>query len=172
MRIEPLARHQHFLSGIASRLHSEWGDQPPWETISRIEARLEHGSSTQTFPHTLVGIDPDGSWIATGSVKQRELSSHPEKEYWIGEIFVLPNCRGRGLGSALTNLLARYAFGHGVCNLFLYTPDQQDLYSRLGWKVIGQEVVHNERVFIMELTPSAYQAGSHADRLLSLPTKE
>jgi GNAT superfamily N-acetyltransferase len=163
MRIDPLSRHKNLISVIASRLHAEWGDLPPWETTVRIEARLEQGACTKAFPHTLVGIDQNGNWTSTGSVKQRELPHHPDKEHWVGEIFVLPAHRGRGLGSAFTSLLAEYAFGHGVSQLFLYTPDQQALYRRLGWKDVCQEVVHNESVSIMALTLSAHRARRGAD---------
>lgn len=157
MRIDPLSQHKNLISAIASRLHAEWGDLPPWETTARIEARLKQGACTEAFPHTLVGIDQYGDWTLTGSVKLRELAHHPDKEHWVGEIYVLPAHRGRGLGSALTSKLAEYAFDHGVSQLFLYTPDQQSLYRRLGWKDVCREVVHNESVSIMALSLSAHR---------------
>lgn len=151
MRIEPLAQSKHLISCIAARLHAEWGDLPPWDDQAKIHARLKKGASEAIFPHTLVGIDHNGSWSSTGSIKLRELSHHPDKQHWLGEIFVLPEHRGRGLGSTLTHALAEYAFSHGANSLFLYTPDQQSLYARLGWQQISQEMVHNELVSIMTL---------------------
>lgn len=162
MRIEPLARSKHLISSIASRLHAEWGDLPPWDTQAKIQARLEEGASESIFPHTLVGIDHDGAWTSTGSVKLRELSNHPDKQHWIGEIFVLPEHRGRGLGSKLTRSLTEYALSHGAAQLFLYTPDQQSLYRRLGWREVSQEIVHNELVSIMTLLPRTHHSGSSA----------
>jgi hypothetical protein len=39
-----------------------------------------------------------------------------------------------------------------VQDLYLYTPDQQSLYARLGWAEISTETVNNEVVSIMVLS--------------------
>jgi GNAT superfamily N-acetyltransferase len=75
--------------------------------------------------------------------------------HWIGEIFVRPELRGRGLGSRVTQALVEYAFARGVRELHLYTPDQQSLYARLGWVEVSTETVNNEVVSIMALSSEA-----------------
>jgi GNAT superfamily N-acetyltransferase len=80
--------------------------------------------------------------------------------HWVGEIFVRPEHRGKGLGSRLTQALSEYAFARGVQTLHLYTPDQQSLYARLGWAEVSTETVNNEVVSIMVLSggPSSLRA--------------
>lgn len=151
MNIEPLARHAHLIEDIALTLHAEWGDLPPWNTQAKIRERLAFGASKSIFPRTLIGVDDTGAWLATGCVKLHELDHHPDKLHWIGEILVRPAHRGRGLGSKLTCALSDYAFEHGASQLFLYTPDQQPLYARLGWREVCQETVNQECVSIMAL---------------------
>jgi GNAT superfamily N-acetyltransferase len=151
MRIEELARHPALIDLIAATLHASWGGLPPWVERGRIRERLVAGASNAAFPHTLLAITEDGQLAGTGSAKLFELPTHSEKVHWIGEIFVLPEHRGNGLGSRITNSLSSYAFSNGVSQLFLYTPDQQSLYARMGWKQVSQERIHNEVVSIMVL---------------------
>jgi predicted GNAT family acetyltransferase len=80
--------------------------------------------------------------------------------HWVGEIFVRPEHRGKGLGSRVTQALSEYAFARGVQALYLYTPDQQSLYARLGWAEVSTEAVNHEVVSIMVLSggPSSLRA--------------
>ncbi len=80
--------------------------------------------------------------------------------HWVGEIFVRPEHRGKGLASRVTQALSEYAFSRGVQELYLYTPDQQSLYARLGWTEVSTETVDHEVVSIMVLSsgPSSFRA--------------
>jgi GNAT superfamily N-acetyltransferase len=153
MRIEKLAHHRHLIDSIVSTLHSSWGELPPWSDRETIRARLDASAAEALFPHTLVAVTDNGDLVATGSIKRFELPSHPDKTYWIGEIFVLPAYRNQGLGSRLTTALTDYAFAHGVPRIYLYTPDQQALYKRLGWQEVCTDTANTESVSIMVLTP-------------------
>lgn len=155
MRIEELSRHPHLVDAIVSTLHESWGDLPPWAETGKVRERLVAGAAQATFPRTLVAVSDDGNLAATGSVKLFELPTQPDKVHWIGEIFVLPEYRGRGLGTRMTKSLSHYAFSNGVSQLFLYTPDQQSLYARLGWEEVSQEIVNKETVSIMALSRAA-----------------
>jgi GNAT superfamily N-acetyltransferase len=117
-----------------------------------IRERLVAGAAQTAFPRTLVAVTDDGDFAATGSVKLFELPTHPDKVHWIGEIFVLPEHRGKGLGSQIAKSLSEYAFSKGVSEVFLYTPDQQSLYERFGWHEVSQEIVNDETVSIMKLS--------------------
>lgn len=152
MRIEELSRHRNLLDLVAATLHESWGDLPPWAETKTIRERLASGATQAAFPRTLVAVTDDGELAATGSVKLFELPSQPDRVHWIGEIFVLPEHRGRGLGSRMTKSLSDYAFAKDVSEVFLYTPDQQSLYERLGWSVVSQEKVNDEAVSIMKLS--------------------
>jgi GNAT superfamily N-acetyltransferase len=147
--IAPLRRHRHLASEIASRLHALWKDLPPWSDCQAIEHRLLSSSGCEVFPHTLVALLEDGRFAGAASVKLRELDRHPDKEHWLGEVFVPSDLRNRGLGALLANAAARYAFDHGTEALYLYTPDQQRLYAGLGWVTCAEDIVHEELVTIM-----------------------
>jgi predicted N-acetyltransferase YhbS len=155
MRIEELRRHPHLVDRAAATLHASWGSLPPWAEFGLIRERLLAGTKQAAFPRTLVAVTDEGEFAAMGSIKLSELPTHPEKVHWVGEIFVLPEHRGKGLGSRITQSLTEYAFSKGVSSLFLYTPDQQSLYRRLGWSVVSEEEVNAETVSIMRLSRCA-----------------
>ena len=152
MRIEELRSHPHLVELAAATLYASWGSLPPWSNIGVIRKRLAAGTTQATFPRTLVAVTDVGKFAAMGSIKLSELPNHPEKVHWIGEIYVLDEHRGKGLGSRITQSLTEYAFSNGVSSLFLYTPDQQSLYRRLGWSVISEEIIDDETVSIMQLS--------------------
>jgi len=51
-----------------------------------------------------------------------------------------------------------------VQELYLYTPDQQSLYARLGWTEVSTKTVNHEGVSIMVLSsgPSAFRTEPHS----------
>lgn len=155
MQIQALRRHPNLIDPIVSTLHDSWGDLPPWADPAVIRERLMAGATTEPIPHTLVAVTDQGTLAATGSVKLNELPGHPDKVHWIGEVFVLPAHRGRGLGSRMTRALTDHAFSQGVPEVFLYTPDQQSLYARLGWVEVARDVVNDETVSVMKLARTA-----------------
>ncbi len=160
MKIEPLRHHLDLVGEIANTLNQSWGDLPPWSTTDKICERLLAGTGDADFPRVLVALGESGTFAATGSVKLHELPSRPSMVHWVGEIFVQPEHRGKGLGSRVTQALSEYAFARGVQKLYLYTPDQQSLYARLGWTEVSTEKVNHEVVSIMVLSsgPSAFRA--------------
>ena len=87
------------------------------------------------------------SWAA--SVKLFELPSHHDKTHWLGEVFIPTALRGRGIGAALINDCVRRSIDIGIQALYLYTPDQQKLYERFGWREVEQAMVDGEAVSVM-----------------------
>lgn len=149
MHLAPLQSHRYLVSEVALLLHAEWGDLPPWSDRAAVERRLVNSSGDAVFPYAFIALAEDGQFAGTASVKLRELEGHSDKEHWLGEVFVRKDMRGRGLGTLLVNEGVRYAFGAGAAALYLYTPDQQALYARLGWHECGEEAVNSEMVTIM-----------------------
>lgn len=151
MRIIPLSNVPHFLHEIAEFLHNDWGQLPPWSDLENVKRRLQSSCGPHPFPRTFVAISEQGEFLGTASVKLNELAHHADKMYWLAEVYVRPAERGQGIGTQLIEAVVDYSFGAGAERLFLYTPDQQALYERLGWLPIGNEIVNDESVTIMRL---------------------
>jgi GNAT superfamily N-acetyltransferase len=149
MRIVPLADSPHFLPLIVAQLHADWGSLPPWSDPHVVLKRLEKACDSAPFPRAFVAVSDQGEFLGTASIKLNELRHHPDKTHWLGEVYVPKECRGRGIGTQLIEAAANYAFQEGALSLFLYTPDQQKLYAKLGWQPVGTEIVNGEPVTVM-----------------------
>ena len=87
--------------------------------------------------------------MGTASLTESDLDSRPELTPWLASVFVLPAWRGRGIASALVERVAEEARMAGCPGCYLYTPDQQALYARLGWQMQEELDYRGERVTLM-----------------------
>lgn len=69
---------------------------------------------------------------------------------WLASVFVVPEWRGKGIASALVKRVEAEAAAHGFERIYLYTPDQQALYRRLGWQDREDVEYRKEHVTVME----------------------
>jgi len=152
MRLELLGANRHHISKIASLLHEEWGSLPPWASLSDIESRFVTLADAETDAFALVALSAEDELLGTASVKLYELENHPDKKHWLGEVFIPRLLRGQGIGSALIRECLCQGAKLGVNVLYLYTPDQQALYSRFGWREIESTTINGEDVSIMART--------------------
>jgi GNAT superfamily N-acetyltransferase len=73
---------------------------------------------------------PDGSLVAFCRVV-----SDAENMAWLGDVFVLPEHRGRGLGAAIVDDAVSHP-DHAGCNWYLGTRDAHELYARFGFQAL------------------------------------
>jgi predicted N-acetyltransferase YhbS len=149
MRIEPLAQHRDLIPVVVEQLYAEWHDFAPWSVPAAITERFLNSSSGVTFPYSVVAISDAGEFMGTGSIKLKELPSHPDKRHWLGEVFVPASLRGQGIATSMIEAIVEYSIQQVVPVLYLYTPDQQAFYSRLGWRPCGDDFVNGEPVTLM-----------------------
>lgn len=64
-------------------------------------------------------------------------------------MFVKPELRGKGIGSLLVKGVMDYAARQGFSELFLFTPDQEAFYQKLGWQTISREKYRGVYVSVM-----------------------
>jgi GNAT superfamily N-acetyltransferase len=60
----------------------------------------------------------------------------PHLSPWLATVYVAPEYRGQGIGSALVRRIAEEAAALGVPRLHLYAQDQMGFYVRLGWQAV------------------------------------
>lgn len=149
MQVLPLSERRDLIPAVTQLLHDDWGDLEPWSDPLRIQRRLELACASSPFPRAFVAISQSGNFMGTASVKLHELPNYPEKEHWLSEVYVPNELRGCGIGKSLVKSVAAYSFASSAPCLYLYTPDQQSLYAKLGWRSIGETVANGERVTLM-----------------------
>jgi len=150
VKIANLADVPQYLEVITEYLHGEWSAFPHWAQKEYIRQRLTQRLASKGRQFVLVAFDENNEVVGTDGVMRYELDDVAERKYWLGEVFTRHHLRGRGIGSALINASIERARAAGVDTLWLYTPDQKGLYSRLGWQEVETREVDNEQVTVMQ----------------------
>jgi GNAT superfamily N-acetyltransferase len=89
--------------------------------------------------------------VGAAHLKFREMEIYPEREHWLGGVYVEKAYRGRGIASELTADLVSIAGHLGVKVLHLQTERLDGgLYAHLGWS--GHERVSNHGVEVLVMS--------------------
>lgn len=77
---------------------------------------------------------------------------YPQFGYWLGNVYVKPECRNQGVGSQIVEATVDKAKLLEVKNLYLYTEDREHFYQRLGWITLERVEYHTHMVHVMRRT--------------------
>lgn len=148
--IDHLGDHPGAIPQLAQWHHEEWSTLNPSGTVrQRIKALSRHLPRGR-IPATYVAV-LDGAVVGSASLIERDMASYIEFSPWLAGVYVAPAYRRRGIGSALVRRVAGEAAGFGVSTLYLFTPDREDFYRRLGWEVLERTTYRRHRVAVMVL---------------------
>ena len=76
---------------------------------------------------------------------------------WLAGVYVAPEYRGCGTGTALVRRAIQEAKALCIDTLHLYTPDRERFYARLSWSVIERTLYRGYQVVVMSLQISDRQ---------------
>lgn len=105
--------------------------------------------SEDPIPTTFVCIH-NNQPVGSAAILEQDMDTHPEFSPWLASVYVKPEFRNQGIGSALVRHVMEFAKQIGCPNLYLFTENQVRFYSRLGWVSIYEEVYRNADVTIMQ----------------------
>lgn len=151
MQIKRLFDNPDYLAQLTDLLFIEWSSLPSWSEKQQIQARLIERNSSDDCQGTLVMIDTENTLVAAGSLICYELNDNPQRVHWLGEIITQSSHRGQGLGTLIVKGLIQHAHEHNIAELWLYTPDMQSFYRKLGWVDEEARIVSGESVTVMVL---------------------
>jgi len=124
---------------VAQWWHDEWGHLAPGETVEELISRVNGLLSRDTCPISVVAV-LENTIAGVAALKLQEMFElYPDKQFWLGNVFVAPEFRGRGIGSALARKVVEIARAKGIQALHLQTESLNGgLYAKLGWERIEQ----------------------------------
>ncbi|PXY00292.1 GNAT family N-acetyltransferase [Halomonas sp. LBP4] len=134
LEIVRLTAESPHLPRIAAWQHAEWGHLTFGETsASRLSALREECGEAAGVPSAFVAMS-GGQPVGTASLVAQDMDARPALSPWLASVFVLPEWRGRGIASRLVRRVEAEVAASGITRFYLFTPDQQALYRRLGWE--------------------------------------
>ncbi len=127
---------------VADWYFEEWGYLNPAATPDRIAEKLSAALNRDCIPLVVLAVEGDAV-IGAAELKYREMTVFPEREHWLGGVFVTSERRGYGVATRLIDSVVDTARTLGVRVLHLQTPQLDGgLYLKLGWQR-GEQVRYN-----------------------------
>ncbi len=117
----------------------EWGSLRPGDSVEDLTSRVRGLLSRDGLPIQIVAV-LENAIVGVAALKLHEMFDlYPEKRFWLGSVFVAPEFRGRGIGSALAMKIVEIAQSQGIKAIHLQTQNLTGgLYAKLGWEAVEQ----------------------------------
>jgi GNAT superfamily N-acetyltransferase len=150
MHFKLLADRPEAIPQIASWYFDQWGHLRKDADLRDIEKKLQCSLNHDELPLVILAVENE-EIMGVAELKFREMDIFPEKEHWLGGVYVPVENRRRGIASQLIQQALRIARTHGVSTLFLQTEKSDGgLYASLGWIAIEQVNYRGLDVLVME----------------------
>jgi GNAT superfamily N-acetyltransferase len=149
MKIKHLAEHPDAIPTLAAWVYDQWGHwMSPNTTPETLRREFSRRTVPGQIPETFVAVE-DGEPLGTASLVAHDLAERMDLSPWLAAVYVAPEFRNRGVGSALVQAVMDEALALGVEELYLFTPDKMSFYGCLGWKVLELREHHGTDVTVM-----------------------
>jgi predicted N-acetyltransferase YhbS len=155
MQIDYLANHGHHLGELAKWQHAQFGYLNLSVTLEDRVGRLQHALQTNQLPISLVALSDDEQLVGAASILSATIT-HKHLTPWLSSVVVAPEHRGKGIASALSLRALDEAARIGFETLYLFTPRNESLYARLGWRLIERSD-HNDIPLAIMARPTTDQ---------------
>ncbi|UCG92085.1 MAG: GNAT family N-acetyltransferase [candidate division WOR-3 bacterium] len=148
MEIKYLKDYKEWIPTIAKWFYDEWGHLYPELDIDKIILRLHKRTNVDIIPLALVALE-NRAVIGTASLKKFDMDTRMQYSPWLASVYVSEKWRGKGIGTSLVRAIEEKAKEIGVKILYLYTPDAQNFYAKLGWRELESTEYRGQDVTIM-----------------------
>ncbi|MEM7104910.1 MAG: GNAT family N-acetyltransferase [Bacteroidota bacterium] len=150
MTLEYLADRPDFINTIAQWYFDEWGNRMTDNNLTKEIENVKLYLNKDKIPLIIVATD-GAELLGVAQLKFREMDMYPEKEHWLGGVYVSPAHRGKNIAVQMIGKIIALAKTLGVKKLYLQTIRLDGgLYARLGWQPIEQVFNNGQDVLVME----------------------
>jgi N-acetylglutamate synthase-like GNAT family acetyltransferase len=151
--ISDLRQRPAFFDTVADRIWQAWW-KPDNHPFDLIAGRLRENMADTPIPLALVAHDGD-SFLGTASIIPSDLAERPQLTPWIAAVWVEPQARQRGVGSALVNRAAQDCFALGFERAYLCArPQRSAFYEGLDWIPIERNVGPHRMIVFVRISRS------------------
>jgi len=133
MQISNLKKHPEYIETLAKWHQQEWSYLNPGQTLQdRLQKMLAY-LNDDFIPTTFVAEHEN--LLGSAALIECDMEDRKELSPWLASVYVKPEFRRRGVGETLVKHVMQQATEQGIAQLYLYTPDQQRFYRKLGWEI-------------------------------------
>lgn len=133
-----LADKQEMKPVVAEWYFEEWGQLIEGASVASFDKKLDDYLNRNSIPLIVMAIEGDDV-LGVAQLRYHEMSIYPEKEHWLGGVYVDSKHRGKNVASAIVNKIEQIALTLGVSQIHLQTESLDGgLYARLGWQTVEQ----------------------------------
>jgi len=133
MRIEYLVDYPLHLPKVATWQHAQFGYLTPTTTLEDRGERLRRSLQKDAFPMALIALSANGTLLGSAGILPATIT-HRHLTPWLSSVYVPEEFRGQGIASALSLRAIDEAARLGFKRLYLFTPRNESLYARIGWR--------------------------------------
>ena len=145
-----LADQPEALPVVAEWYYLQWGREHGMKSVKEAEEILTGYLNRDDIPLVILAREK-GEILGAVQLKYYEMDIYPNKEHWLGGVFVPEKHRGRKIGRKLVKHATDIAKSQGVDILYLQTEKLDGgLYKKLGWKPIEQVNYRGKTVLVMK----------------------
>lgn len=149
LQVVYLADHPEHLPAVAAWVYDEWGRRVPGRTLEMTVAGFRSRLNRDAVPLTMVAVTAENAPVGTASLYVHDMDVRPSLTPWLASVYVAPERRQRGVGSLLVQTLEGVARRLQIPRLYLFTPDRERFYARLGWEPMERLEYRDEQVVLM-----------------------
>lgn len=154
MDVRFLAEHPGHAPTLARWHHAQWGHlYQDWSLQLATEELVDH-ATRRSLPTTLVAMEGERLLGSVSLVEEDAPELRDQGDAWLASLYVLPEARGRGLGTRLVQALVAFAATQQIGRLWLFTPEHASFYARLGWRPQGSATLRGVPVQLMDILPA------------------
>lgn len=151
MHIIDLNQQPQHIPAIAAWHFAEWAHLNPGRTEAWLAGHMRCYLTDAFVPSMFIAVDGSGRVYGTSSIIAHDLASRPDLTPWLANVYIDAAQRGKGLGRQLVLHAMQQAKQAGINTLYLFTPDQQPFYERLGWHYLCTEYLHGHAETVMQV---------------------
>ncbi|MFC0267241.1 GNAT family N-acetyltransferase [Kushneria aurantia] len=135
--ISPLSQYPQFIEACAAWNYGQWGVYSPWGLADSVQIFMHAAEDESVLPLTRVAHSGE-RLLGMASLVAQDGDARPDLGPWLASVFVHPSYRRRGIAHRLIEAIVAASEARGDTALYLFTPDQQALYRRHGWRNMGE----------------------------------
>ena len=152
LQILPLRDYPEAIPIAAQWRFDQWGHEIPGSSLETFTQFLRQGLRKDGLPQTWIALSSHRV-IGVASLAKYDMHTRQDLSPWLVGVYVNKADRGHGTGSALVSYVVERAAEMGIETLWLFTPDQEHFYQRLGWQSVEHTTYRDQDMVIMSIAP-------------------